>query len=524
MFSNQVELYQKRVRPYLGWTLIIAIIFLVYSNVYHYAFVYDDEFFIVKNKFLQSWSNILDIFTSNSTAGSGFKDSFYRPIQFFIYLIVYQLFGADVVAFHFLNVLIHTINALLIYRFSQKLGFTLVVSCFVALLWAVHPVHVEVVTYMSGTGDLLYSFFLLLGLNIMLPTMTAKRMIVGWFCFLFALLSKETGVLGVTLLTAGIFYFSEKRFVWRSYLKTLPFWLMSLAYAVLRKTILNFDGDFAFFKQQNIYSENILYRIYTFLATLPSYLKVLLWPEHLSIDRPFPVYTDFWYTPVTMGTAMLLSALAIPIVLWRYRQSWGVWSSFVVLWFAGAHFLHSGIVMPLNSFFLEHWLYLSSVSFFLMGGSLISQLLSHNKILKYTGFTSITGLIFFSGWRSYQQSEVWQSPITLFTHILEQNPSVARARHGLAMAYSDHGELNKAIEQYEIALRDQKYPQTYHNMGIIFLQQNQVGKAEESFLQAIQLSPDFYPSYSYLAHISEIKNEPEKVNTYKELYQKYAPH
>jgi protein O-mannosyl-transferase len=503
---------------------LLSVVFLTYSNVYTFEFVYDDEFFILKNKFLNSFSSVQDIFTTNSTAGSGFKDSFYRPMQFFSYLLVKQTLGSEVWGFHLLNVLIHSFNAILIFLFLKKMKFFWGAALLATLIWATHPIHAECIAYMSATADSMYTFFLLLGLNIMVPHFSLKRMIVGWFCFLLAILSKEAAVLGAVLLTANVFYFEEKRWHWKSYLKTVPFWALSLIYALARKTILNFDGDFSFYKVENIYTENISYRVFTFLATLPEYFKLLIWPAHLSIDRPFPVYIHFWSFNVVLGALMV--ALAFVALLWTFKKKTPslITVSFVILWFTATHLLHSGVLLPLNSFFLEHWMYLPSVSLVIMMALAFHCLLLSKK--KWTRpITILFSLMIVSAcsFRTYEQNTVWENAITLFSHILEQNPSVARARHGLAMAYSDRGQFEKALEEYRVALRQQEYPQTYHNMALIFMQQNQLQDAENYFLKALSLSPEFFPSMPYLMQIYEMQGKKEQVLKYRKLYLQYAP-
>ncbi len=502
--------------------LLFAAVFITYSNVYDFTFLYDDEFFIVKNEHLNSMSSVKDIFTSSSTAGSGFKDSFYRPVQFFLYLLVKSAFGMETWAFHLLNLLIHFGNAVLLFFLALKFRFSKPAALMLSLLWCVHPIHVECVAYMSATADSLHTFFLMLGLNFLLPKPTRVTYALGVLSFMLAILSKETAVLGAVLYTSTVFYCESDRWNWRVYLKTLPFWTMSLTYAILRKTILNFDGDFSFYKQSNIYTESILNRVYTFFATLPKYIEVLFWPRNLHIDRKFPVYIDFAFAPVIIGAALCtLAALILLYTLYSRRPSW-VFASFVILWFASLHILHSGVILPLNSLFLEHWMYMPSMALFFAIGAIL-EWMWRRKSLQYIAIIAVGALTLVMGHLSHAQNRVWASPISLFSHILSLNPDVARARHGLAMAYSDLGENSKALELYEQALTQQVYPATYHNMGILYIKQERLDKAEEHFLKAIELDPHFHPSYSYLIQIYQVTGKPEKAQEYENRLRAFTP-
>lgn len=501
----------------LGIVLLLAAVFIAYSNVYNFEFLYDDEFFIVKNNHINSFDSLSDIFTSNSTAGSGFKDSFYRPVQFFLYLVVKTTLGGDPWGFHLLNLLIHFLNAAMLFLLAQKAGFSRRFAVVVALFWCLHPIHVECVAYMSATADSLHTLFLMVGLNVMLPVANARRYAVGWILFLLAILSKETAVLGAPLLTICVFYFSKDRWNWRTYLKTLPFWILSLGYAGLRKTILNFDGDFSFYKQSNIYSESILNRIYTFFATLPKYLELLVYPHDLHIDRHFSVYVEPFFLPVILGFTMCVVAA---IIVGRCVISKGrVWlfPTFLILWFASTHLLHSGVLLPLNSLFLEHWMYMPSMAFFMAVVAPLEKLFKRKSWRTFV-ISIVVVICCTLGTFTYVQNRIWSNSITLFTHILKFNPRVARVRHDLAMAYSDLGENAKALQLYEEALAEQPYPQTYHNMGILFINQNQIDKAEEHFLKAIQMDPQFHPSYPYLVNIYSMQGKKEKAAEYEARY------
>lgn len=503
----------------LSFLVLFSAIFIAYSNVYNFDFVYDDEFFIVKNTYLNSFSHIGDIFSTSSTGGAGFKDSFYRPVQFFLYLVVKSLFGGEGWAFHALNLLIHFFNAFLIFLLATKMRFAKPVALMIALLWCLHPIHTECVAYKSATADGLHTLFLLFGLNLMLPQAGLGSYVAGFFSFLLALLSKETAVLGPLVLTSCVFYFSEQRWQWRTYLKTAPFWILSLTYTLLRKTVLNFDGDFSFYKQGNVYTDNALFRLYTFFATLPSYLKLLLWPQDLHIDRNFPVFAEPGFPLVIAGMVMCALAFLMIAACVYFRSGKFVFPTFVILWFASTHFLHSGVLLPLNSLFLEHWMYMPSIAFFLAIGGVI-QWLWNVVNMRLVVAPLVLGLCVVLGNITYVQNRVWANSISLFSHILSLNPKVARARHGLAMAYSDLGENSKALELYEAALKEQPYPQTYHNMALLYVKQDRLDKAEEYLLKALEMNPEFFPSYPYLIELYRVTGRPEKYQEYQTKFAK----
>ena len=505
---------RKAIEP----VIIIAAIFLMYSNVYDMIFVYDDEFYIQKNQYLNSFTNIKNIFTTNATAGSGFQDSFYRPIQFLFYLITNQVFGSEPWGFHLLNVFIHALNAVLLFFLTQLAGFQKKSAFFVALLWAAHPVHTEVVAYISGTADPLQFFFSISALIVLLKE--AKGYIVfSSMLFIAALLSKEVAVVFPGLAAAVLFLTKPHKWQYKTYLPVVVYLIIGLSYVGLRATVLDFNGDFHFYKTQNIYTENILFRVYTFLATLPNYLSLLLWPQNLHIDRAFPVFTDFFHKEVIMGAGMLVLLILITSLLFLKRSPARYFVLSAIVWFFSAHGLHSGILVPMNSLFLEHWLYVPSVAFF---WSLIY--LFEKAFRKMTGLL-VSVVVVLLAWQTYQQNRTWENPITLFSRILEFNPKATRVRHNLAMAYSDRGDDGYAQKQYEQILAEDPmpYPQTFHNLALIYLKKNDLSKGEELLLKAIEISPQFYPSYDYLIQVYKVKGDNKKANEWEMRKNKFKP-
>src|ERR1700722_13693237 len=144
------------------FALILAVL-IFYGNIYDNALLYDDEYLIQKNQYLRSWLSISEIFTHFVTDGAHRAGLFYRPLQNLLYLIVYQIGGVALLGFYLFNVFLHATNACLVYALGRKLKFQTMAVFFTALIWALHPIHVEAVTYMSATADTLSALFCLLG-------------------------------------------------------------------------------------------------------------------------------------------------------------------------------------------------------------------------------------------------------------------------------------------------------------------------------------------------------------------------
>lgn len=506
----------KKILRLWPYAMLLLAVFLVYSNVYDNDFLFDDEFLIQKNQFIRSWDYLLKIFMTPSTAGSGGTDSFYRPLQGFLYLIVFQIFGQSTLGFHLLNILIHAANALLVYSLGLKLNFKKNASLLAALIWAVHPMHTEAVTYQSATADSLHTFWILIGLLLLIPSFSRRRIFVACGVFALAIISKESAVVFPLLVMSVIFLRSDKPWDWRSYIITWPLWIMVGIYLVLRKTLLNFDDTFNFYKVTNIYTENLHYRIYTFFATLPSYVELMVFPHDLRMERGFPVFIDPITLPVMLG-AVLVLIFALQLAL--AKKGRGKILAWAGLWFFFAQIPHTGILLPVNSFFLEHWMYLPSIGLFLgvfQAGSTLGIVKNYPRISVAFVMLAMAAL----GHKTYRQNQIWETPIGFYNNILNYGSGTERVHNNLAMAYGDRDNLAKAAEHYlkAIDISGDRSPQPHHNIALILLKLDQVDAAIAHLKRAIEINPRFYYSYAVLADIYRQQGKIEESNKYLQGY------
>ncbi len=471
--------------------LIVVVAALSYFNNLSNDFLWDDEFLIEKNTYIRDIKKIPEILVTNTTAGFGGKDNFYRPTQILYYLFIYQLFGESKEAFHLANIFLHILNGLLLYFLILSLFKSQKLALITSLLWTVHPAHVEAITYVSGTADPMGGAFFLASILLFLKYLKNRKkreLLISSMIFILALASKEALVVGPALLMVLLFCQNQDRFNPKKYYVTLPFWVISLSYLFLRKTLLNFDNTFDLYKTSNVYTENILFRIYTYLATLPEYLKIIFFPKDLHMERAFSVYTEFLLTPVLMGVILFLISLSMSVYFFVKKNNpiflWG-W-----LWFFVSFIPMNGILIPVNSLILEHWLYLSSMGVFLVIAYLITLVSSERLMALKTGLIVISLMAL-----THLRNRDWRDPITFYSNILKYTAGTARVHNNIAMAYADNQELEKAKAHYLKAIENSDiYPQTHYNLARVYIQLFMYKEALDHIEQSLKLSPDF--SYS----------------------------
>src|ERR1051326_3323275 len=189
-----------------GYAILLLILcFAAYANSIAGAFVWDDEFQVVRNETIRSFSNLPRAFDSSlwsfmysegGSANSIFK-RYYRPIHTVIYMVAYKIGGLQPPAYHLLSVTLHAGATVAVYLLCLALAMEAVVAFLAAGLFAVHPVHSESVAWIAGVGDPACALFYFTGLCLFVAHVKRRKTALLWasaVCFLGAVLSKEIGI------------------------------------------------------------------------------------------------------------------------------------------------------------------------------------------------------------------------------------------------------------------------------------------------------------------------------------------
>jgi tetratricopeptide (TPR) repeat protein len=523
----------RRLAPLVPYLALILVVMAVYANIYDNGFVFDDERLISGNAFLRGGHSLLAIWTTPTNSGSGTMSNFYRPMQILIYYGIYQLGDTGPLGFHLLNVTLHAANACLMYAFGRKLKFNALATLLAALIWAVHPIHTEAIAYMSGTADPLFVCFCLLGLLVLLPDFANWRVLCASLFFILALGSKETAVVFPALATLTLFLVHEQRRDIKTYLPTLPFWLISAIYIVLHLTVLNFQATDASFDIDPIlhrYATHVMLRIYTTLATLPLYLMLLIYPSGLHLERQFPVYDHPLQPAIVIGFLMVLVAFGQIVCARGHRAlplRWGF------LWFGGAMMPQTGIFVSINALFLEHWMYLPTIGVALGAAQTLAIQDGHTwrraqPILVVLALAAavICGIV------TFNQNYVWRDAFTLYPYILSKETKSVRALVNLGKAYMDRGEYEKALQYYHAAARiSDTVPELHQNLAATLSRMpgwtNHPEELIAELKRALELDPQFLPACDGLAYVYGVLGDDDQQTIYKDkanaLRQKFMP-
>lgn len=434
-----------------SYFFLVLAVFAAYANVYHNQFLFDDLSIIVENAFLREWKSFPDLVTNLTITGSGRAGGFYRPLQMMLYFFLYQSFGLSTVAFHGMNVILQAANTALVYRLGCRLGFQARAAFAAALLWGVHPLWTETVACASGTADLLLVFFTLSGLLVLLPGFATRKIWLAGAFLVLALGSKESAAVFPALATFTLFLVSDDRLRPATYVRTWPLWLLSAVYIAAWtmnpnvSQIVYHDPQDMFYNQ--FYEHNIVNRILTSLATLPTYFGLMLWPADLHMERSFPIFANPRSWQVLLGAAMVAAAL---LQIFRGKGlalSWGL------LWFAAALSPNTGILKALYAMVSEHWIYLPAIGLFLGVAQTAVVWLDRQKSKKLPMIVAaVVALAALSlGAKTYFQNRLWHDPVALYGHILKYGEN-GRAHINLGDFYFRQGDYEKAEEHFRAVI------------------------------------------------------------------------
>ncbi len=466
--SSQAGTESVVTAPTIGPALVLAAIVLVllvaaiFSPILEFEFVnLDVPGQVIKNSHVQGLSveNVKHILSS-------FCVTSYYPVRTLSYAIDHQMWGLNPKGFKLTNMLIHATNVILVFWLILRLlrrptaggllpntRWEVVVATFSAALFAVHPVVVEPVTWVSGREEL---FMVLGALGCFHFHLTARRLeevdgsrrhatachIGAAFACAFACLSNAVGAVIPLLIVAWDLLALNGDRVRRIVRGTAPLWGIGLATIVLKKI-----GD-ATDPAVSDYGVLSYERLLVILNVYWLNLQALVWPRHLTID--------YWNVePGGIGEAgVILGGLAIVlswVALWKLRHRPTL--VFGLAWFAIALGPTSQI-MPHHIDRADRFLYLPLVGLTVAVAMFLGSLGHKAKRRKMTWAIVLgVSILVMLSVRSARQIQVWRTSVSLWEDCLASNPTNAFAHACLADTLSDKGRFPEAIEHYEISLR-----------------------------------------------------------------------
>ncbi|NQT22131.1 MAG: tetratricopeptide repeat protein [Candidatus Omnitrophica bacterium] len=500
----------RKNRKIVSLLVLIIVVFtmLSYVNSLKNDFIWDDEYLILLNPQIKSFSHIKDVFKTYVGYGSGNVNNFYRPLQELSNMIDYFLWAEDPIGFHLTNVILHSLTAAVLFLFIFYITNNIFVSFFTGILFGVHPINTQAVTYIAGRADSLYSLFFLLALvlyvrfcnSVALSKKNVKLYLLSLLFFAFALLSKELSIILPLILLTYLYILLKGRITTRKFNFLVKTWLgyiiLLIPYAVLRT---NAVGSVKL--APSIFAKvPLFYRIITFFKTILIYLGLLFFPHGLHMERRIQVARTL---NESFAFFAFLTVVAILFCgFWMLKKNRTV--SFFIFWFFITLLPVSNIV-PINSLIAEHWVYMAQVGFFVIIFLCLYNIYTKfltTKLLKISGMALLCVVVFFYMFATIERNKDWKDEITFFKATLKYHPNNPKLHLNLGNTYSEKGMKDEALAEYNEALRLRKDNYiAYGNIGSIYIGKGNFVKAKENLTKAIDIKYDFPMAHYNLGRI-----------------------
>lgn len=484
--------------------LLLAMTAIAFGQVVGFDFVnFDDDVHVYQNPHIiggWTWDNFVWDFGIHGP-------SQWHPLAWMAHQWDWEFYGEWAGGHHLTNLLFHAANAILLYLFLARVTGFLWRSGFIAAVFAVHPLNVESVAWVSERRNVLAMFFGLL--TLLAYSSYVRKRSWGWYFIVLALfgLALMSKPLMVTLPCVMLLldYWPFHRWNWgqtteglhrenaivpvslgKLVLEKIPLLMLSLGASVLTILCQQADGILASQEALPFYI-----RLLNALAAYSLYLRKLVWPSDLAVFYPHPGFVSAdaesqLFIPALVGGAILLLVTTGVLFTVRKRRYLAVgW-----FWFLGTLIPMIGLIQSGQQQLADRYMYLPLIGILWAGTWGIAEAAAkrrfHPSWLRLIGGASILGCLVASA----IQTRYWKNSITLFEHALEVTENNSWAHNNLGLALSQNQKPGQAVGHFVEAIQiDPDYGLAYYNLGVVLHDQGNITQAIPQYQEALRLMP-----------------------------------
>lgn len=486
---------QNRYGLVIGVSLII-ITFSLYYQVKNFDFInFDDEDYVVQNPYVKKG------ITGESVkwAFTAFYAGNWHPLTWLSHMIDCELFGLDAGKHHLTNVVFHILNTLLLFIVLKKFTGAIWQSGFVAMLFAIHPLHVESVAWISERKDVLSTFFFLLALWSYLSYVRRHQFLhylftMGWF--LCGLMSKPMLVTFPFVLLL-LDYYPLRRFhhfktdALKLVIEKIPFMVVCVISSGITILAQRKGGAVSSFELHPLGL-----RLQNAIHSYVQYIKKTVVPIDLTIYYPYPA---FYSLIEIIGAILFLFSITVLAILLNQKYPWFLMGW---LWYVGTLVPVIGIVQVGSQAMADRYSYIPLIGIFIIIAGVGNELYKTGKIhAKPIGILCFFIILYFCS-LTYIQIQFWENSIRLFRHALEVNPNNGIAHNNLGAALGAQGKISEAIYHFSESVRitpDNK--EAWQNLGFAMELQGKIPEAIQYYKKALAISSDLKKAHINLGKI-----------------------
>jgi Tfp pilus assembly protein PilF len=494
---------------------ITLITFFVYFPSLTNGFIWDDDDYIINNFSIQKTEGLKEIWFS-------YKTPQYYPVVFSSFWLEYQLWGQNPTGYRAVNLVFHIFNALLIYLILFKLYKPIALPA--ALIFALHPVQVETVAWITERKNIFGAFFYLLTTFFYIrfyESHQKKDYGLSLLSFAFALLSKSITATFV-IVPLLIRWWQGRKFRTSDFIQLTPFVLLGFL-AGLNTVYLEIvrvgakGGSWSLPLLGKIVLPGKIILFYLYKLVFPSEL-IFFYPRW-SIDP-----SVFWQWLPSAGVAVMLG------LFYFYRVKIGRAPFALFLCFVASLFPALGFfnVYPMMySYVADHFQYIASISMIILlcaaAGFIAQRMVFERfalgpKIRQAVFIAALVIIVPILGFKSHSYSNVFKSRETLFMDVIRKNPGAWMAHNNLGMVYISKGEVSRAFDQFQQTLKIRPKDCTaLNNLGNIYKARGSWEKARTAYETCLAADPEYATAHNNLGlvhvHSGDLRQARERFET-----------
>ncbi len=469
---------------YFLLAILLVNVFVYYPSIKCGFVDWDDTVYVTENPNIALNSkNVVQSFTQGESHGV------YAPITALSLSINYSQSKFNPKPYHITNIILHLFAVIIAFMLLFTLSNNLLFTTLATLIFSLHPVQIESVTYIAGRRDLLFSLFALISMLFYAQFKLQKRtkwIYISIAFYILSLMSKTQALLFPFLLFAFDYVMGIKLFTRKNILEKIPFIILMIIFGIITVNIKQASQDFKITDEvlQIPILERLIYGIYGYVM----YLYQILIPNHLSLIHPYPnTIPNLAYVAIACLVALLFWGY------WLYKKDKKT-TLFGLLFFS----INLVLMLQLfpNSYGLinDHYLYLPIIGI----GIIIAHFVS-TAYIKYRSFaTSVVGIyILVMAITTMSRIEVFNDPISVNTDVITKYPDSYVAYNNRGTAYYNKKDPNAAIHDFEMAIKlNPTSAFSLNNRAVIYIY---LGKADLALIdlnKAIKIKLDYADAYS----------------------------
>ena len=480
---------------------------LVFWQVRNFDFVnYDDPTYVTGNLNIQT----ITLQSVKWAFTTGYYGN-WNPLTWFSYMLDWQLFGSNPAGFHLTNLFFHIANTLLLFLVLKQMTNTIWQSAFVAALFALHPLHVEAVAWVSCRKDILSTFFWILTMWAYLQYAKQPsiwRYLLVLLFFVMGIMAKPMLVTLPFVLLLLDYWPLERKISSRLLLEKIPFIILAAAFSVI-----------AFFTQRGLGSLttftkfSLKFRIYNALISYVEYIEKLFRPNRLAAFYPHP----FTNVSVLYAVISAVFLLVVTIFVLRFAKN----HRYLVtgwFWYLGTLVPVIGLIQVGSFAMADRYTYITLTGLFIIIAwglpELLVKLPQRKIILGVSMVIVLTALGICAGW----QTSYWKNSITLFSHASQVTQNNYLACYNLGAAYDKLGCPGEAIGAYQQAIRiSPDLAEPHYNLGIAYGKIGRLPEAIDAYQQAIRINPNSVDAYLNLGNAyGKLSRRQDAIDAYRQ--------